>query len=121
MAGRFTKRWGDGITDHSLSTPTSPSLKTHPVVRLLFFEQAFVDKARTWAWANQGPCSVPNTGTNWPPKWPSQLDAVAGYWHFGLMKRHRESGTLQNSSSIEEMFAFAMSEMVGSDLSKTSW
>lgn len=120
--GRFFKRWGeDKSYDDDLSSPHSPSLLTHPVVRLLFFEQQFVDKARRWAWATQGPCSVPNNGTNWPPKWPSQLQAVAAYWHFKLMKRHRDEGTMPATTSLEQMFQFAMSEMQADAPEKVGW
>ena len=107
---RFAPRHGHGYGD-DLSTPSSPPITTHPVPRILFHEDAFVAKAHRWAWAQQGPQGdVPNDGQNWPPRWPSKMQAVAAYWFFRINRKWYEGGKHPALLGIEQMVAYALDQ-----------
>lgn len=109
-AGRFGPRFHPDIIE-DFSTPTSPPLTSHPVVRLLYHEPDFCAKARIWAWRQQGPTSEVNNGTNYPSKFPSRLQAVAAFWHWGVMKEYREDENRPEFNDVMEFYEYSMARM----------
>jgi len=107
-AGRFGPRFRPDIIE-DFSTPTSPPLTSHPVVKLLYHEPVVVRKARAWAWRQAVPTGEVNDGTNYPSKYPTRLIAVAAFWHWALMREYRENANRPVFADMMEFFEYSLS------------
>ncbi|MFV0298427.1 MAG: hypothetical protein ACK5JT_20185 [Hyphomicrobiaceae bacterium] len=86
---------------------TMKDLNGHPATLELANDATFVERARLWAWANAGPTSTPNTGSNWPPG-RNPRATVADYWYELLQrKRNHQPDEYVEPDGLTTLVAYA--------------